>query len=327
MPETPKKQFMQFWKAVHMMVGVAIFLFTFSVFTASTNAGFEEGRQAYNKGDYVIAAEEFRDLADPGNGGEPDESKSFIGETWDDFTGFFSQAWNGIRGNSKAKKGYAPAQLYLGMMYALGRGVPQDYSEALKWFSRAAEQGNPPAQYALGSMYYEGRGVPQDYSKALKWFSLAAEQENPAAQNGLASMYIDGKGVPKDYAKALKWVRIAAKQGDADAQNNLAQMYARGREVPQDSQEAFKWFSLAAEQGNAAAQYSLGKMYSVGKGVVKSYLHAHMWYNLAGAQGYEAAKNRRNIIEKLMSREQIAEAQRLASEWTEKHSRRAAGGN
>ncbi len=327
MSQIQTKQFMQFWKAVHVIVSIAVFLFTFSVFTASTNAGFEEGRQAYDKGDYVIAADEFRELANPGIAKESDESKSIIEGLWDVFTWPFRWTWKGISGGTGSKKGYAPAQLYLGMMYALGQGVPQDYSEALKWFSLAAEQGNTQAQYALGSMYYEGRGVPQVYSVAFKWFSLAAEQGDASAQNSLANMYVDGKGVPKDYSKALKWVRMAAEQGDADAQNNLARMYALGRDVPQDYSKALVWFSRAAEQGNAVAQNGLGKLYSNGHGVAKNYVQAHMWYNLAAAQGHEAAKKSRRLAEKLMSRKQIAEAQRLAAEWTEKNFRRAAGGN
>ncbi len=325
MGQTPTKQFMQFWKAVNVRVGVAVLLFAFSVFPSPTNAGFEEGMDAYNKGDFVIAAKEFRELVNPGIVEESDESKSIIEGIWDGFTWPFRWAWEGISGGAGSKKGYAPAQLYLGMMYALGQGVPQDYSEALKWFSLAAEQGEAQAQYVLGSMYFEGRGVPQVYSEAFKWFSLAAEQGYAAAQNSLANMYVDGKGVPKDYSKALKWVRMAAEQGDADAQNNLARMYALGRDVPKDYSKALKWVRMAAEQGNAVAQNGLGKFYSNGHGVAKDYVQAHMWYNLAAAQGHEAAKKSRSRAEKRMSRKQIAESQRLAAEWTKKDSKKISG--
>ncbi|MFQ5917521.1 MAG: SEL1-like repeat protein, partial [Candidatus Binatia bacterium] len=73
------------------------------------------------------------------------------------------------------------------------------------------------------------------------------------------------------------------------------------------------------------AQNGLGKMYSNGQGAAKDYVQAHMWYNLAAAQGHEASKSSRGFVEKLMSRKQIAEAQRLAAEWTEKHSRKVTG--
>jgi hypothetical protein len=44
-----------------------------------------------------------------------------------------------------AQRGYVPAQEVVGMMYAIGKGVQQDYHEAGKWFLTAAEAGNTRA--------------------------------------------------------------------------------------------------------------------------------------------------------------------------------------
>jgi hypothetical protein len=44
-----------------------------------------------------------------------------------------------------ARAGYVPAQEVAGMMYAVGKGVQQNYHEAAKWFLTAAEAGNPRA--------------------------------------------------------------------------------------------------------------------------------------------------------------------------------------
>ena len=44
-----------------------------------------------------------------------------------------------------AERGYVPAQEVVGMMYAIGKGVQQDYREAGKWFLTAAEAGNTRA--------------------------------------------------------------------------------------------------------------------------------------------------------------------------------------
>jgi len=73
-----------------------------------------------------------------------------------------------------AEQGHAQAQHNLGLMYHLGRGVPQDDTETVKWVSKAAEQGHADSQYNLGLMYGYGQGVPQDYVQAYKWFSLVA---------------------------------------------------------------------------------------------------------------------------------------------------------
>ena len=61
-------------------------------------------------------------------------------------------------------------------MYGEGLGVPQDYTESVRWYGRAAEQGHAEAQFSLGVKYYGGVGVPQDYSGALEWYRRAAEQ-------------------------------------------------------------------------------------------------------------------------------------------------------
>jgi len=57
-----------------------------------------------------------------------------------------------------AERGFAEAQNNLGLMYVLGRGVPQDDSAAVRWFRKAAEQGYAPAQSNLSEMRRQGRG-------------------------------------------------------------------------------------------------------------------------------------------------------------------------
>jgi len=42
-------------------------------------------------------------------------------------------------------------------------------AEAVKWLCMSAEQGHPDAQLHLGLMYQRGRGVSQDYVEAVKW--------------------------------------------------------------------------------------------------------------------------------------------------------------
>ena len=46
-----------------------------------------------------------------------------------------------------AEKDYVPAQASLGIMYALGKGVPRDDTEAYKWIYPAAQKGWTSAQY------------------------------------------------------------------------------------------------------------------------------------------------------------------------------------
>ena len=56
------------------------------------------------------------------------------------------------------------------------------YATALREWEPLAEQGDADAQNNLGVMYRKGRGVPQNYKTAIKWFRLAAKQGHPRAQ-------------------------------------------------------------------------------------------------------------------------------------------------
>jgi hypothetical protein len=122
----------------------------------------------------------------------------------------------------------------------------------------------PGAQSNLGVLYEKGRGVRQDYGEALRWWQLAAAQDHPDAQHNLAYMYANGLGVPKDDVEAIRYWRLAAGQGLAVAQRYLGTMSARGQGVPQSYAEAAKWYLLAAEQGDPDSQLALGKLYHSG---------------------------------------------------------------
>ena len=59
-------------------------------------------------------------------------------------------------------------------------------------------------------------------------------------------------------------------------------------------------------------------MYVIGSGVPEDYVVAYMWLNLAAAQGHENAKKGKGIISEEMTKEQIADAQKLSREWMAK---------
>ena len=66
------------------------------------------------------------------------------------------------------------------------------------------------AQFMLGEAYYSGAGVPQDYSEATKWYRLAARSYNAAAQCNLGEAYLNGLGVAKDCVQAYAWYDLSA---------------------------------------------------------------------------------------------------------------------
>lgn len=118
---------------------------------------------------------------------------------------------------------------------------------------------------------------------------------------------------------AAEWYRKAAEQGDAEAQFNLGNAYDTGEGVPKDLGKAIEWYRKAAEQGNAKAQNNMGAAYHDGEGVPKDLVRAHMWFNLAAASGEDGASDNRRKAESQMTKEQVAEAEKLAREWHEAH--------
>ena len=104
----------------------------------------EVATKAYQFGDYDLALEFFRPLAD---------------------------------------EGVAEAQFYYGFMHAQGLGVLQNYDVAAEWYHQAARQGHPQSQNYLGLLYYEGHGLDRSFREAFLYFELAAAAGNEDAAN------------------------------------------------------------------------------------------------------------------------------------------------
>ena len=128
-------------------------------------ADYEDGASAYMRGDYGTALKKLKPLAAQGD---------------------------------------CEAQLWLGVMYKEGLGIPQNYETALRWLTLAAEQEDAYAQYNLGEMHAMGLGVPQNHEIAAHWFGLAAEQGMARARFHLDLLNVYGHGVRQNYNTAIK---------------------------------------------------------------------------------------------------------------------------
>ena len=213
-----------------------------------------------------------------------------------------------------AETGDKASQYNLGILYANGKGVLQDYKEAVKWYRMSAEQGHDDAQKNLVMMYNFGEGVPQDFKEAVKWWRMSAKQGHAQTQCTLGVIFAKGEGVPQDFKEAVKWYRMSANQGYAVAQKNLGVMYYEGKGVLQDYKEAVEWLRMSAEQGYTPAQLGLGMMLTIGKGVPQDYEEAFAWLSVAKTNGLEVAERGLGNITKKMTKEQITDATSLATE-------------
>jgi len=118
-----------------------------------------------------------------------------------------------------AELGDANSQWVVGYYYANGLGVFRpDAVESVKWYRLAAVQGDCMAQFHLGQAYDEGVGVPQNFAEAVRWYSKAA-MGNFAwaaswAQFKLGLCYALGQGVKEDPVEAYVWLCLSATYGD-----------------------------------------------------------------------------------------------------------------
>lgn len=101
---------------------------------------------------------------------------------------------------------------------ALKRG---DYRVAAGLFTPRAEKGDVRAQYNLGLLYASGMGVMQDYQAALKWHRQAAGQGHAGAQNELAQMYAKGQGVQQDQVRAYVWYSVAGESSTGGSKTEI----------------------------------------------------------------------------------------------------------
>lgn len=190
-----------------------------------------------------------------------------------------------------ANENYQLARKY----YHGGRGKPQDGSEAVKYYRKAAEQGSTVAQYELAVCLFNGNnGVLKDYEEAKKWFEAASIDGHSQAQSCLSDMYYYGICTPKNLYKARYWIVASLQSGNlyakekldsfdnetlhimsADDMNSIGDLYYKGDElIPIDYLSAVIWYSRAVEKGHAKAMFNLAICHYKGKGVKQNFEEA-----------------------------------------------------
>jgi uncharacterized protein len=204
---------------------------------AATNA---DAQIAYNKGDFATALRIYRELAERGDA----VSQYALGRMY-------------VRGEGvpkdpdQARYWFSIARDQTAALKAYNRG---DHATAMRIYRPLAEKNQSLAEYIIGLMYANGQGVAENYGEALKWLKKAGEHGEAKAQFSVGVIYFKGLGVPQNHAEASKWYRRSADQGNATAQYNLGAMYAKGETMAQDSVTAYMFYTLAAKLGIKAAE-------------------------------------------------------------------------
>jgi hypothetical protein len=156
---------------------------------------------------------------------------------------------------NRANAGDSIAQYEMGLRYANGKGVPQNYQDAMTWFAKAAENGNNKAQWKLGLGYMKGIGVPHDERKAVVWFKRAANQGDARAQSALSDAYSSGRGIPRDYVRAYTWFAISAglRNNDNDRLRLIASRMTAG-EIEDAHRRISIWWEHHSSKAHTSAR-------------------------------------------------------------------------
>ncbi|KAJ3159473.1 hypothetical protein HDU86_001791 [Geranomyces michiganensis] len=144
----------------------------------------------------------------------------------------------------------------------------QDENYAYGLLVEAAELDYAPSQYKLACCYeFERLGCERDLSEALHWYSLAAENDNADAQFALAGWYLQGLEpfLPADPQKAYAWTYRAAMKDHSKAQYAIGYFCELGIGCQQNLEKADRWYKLAAALGEERAIARVGPVAPAGK--------------------------------------------------------------
>ena len=78
-------------------------------------------------------------------------------------------------------------------------------------------------------------------------------------------------------------------------------------------------FAEMAATNKPEILFELGLIYATGRDGHEDMISAHKWFNIAASQGCIRSKARREEIAAVMTRDEIAKAQRAAREWMTRH--------
>ena len=117
----------------------------------------------------------------------------------------------------------------------------------------------------------------------------------------------------RDFVTALNICGPIAEAGHDESQVIMGVMHQNGQGVKRDYKEAALWYARAAKQGNAQAQFNLGTLYRYGAGVEKDKVEAYAWYDVADTNGHPDAASARDLIAKLLSRQEIEKGEQRAA--------------
>ena len=196
----------------------------------------------------------------------------------------------------------ANAMSMIGDLYYVGEGeIPQDDTEAIEWYSKAAMRDYNMGKIKYALMFYRGRGVEQDLETAFEMFEriswsrekfLGPFRFNSVARYYAAKMKENGEGCEKDLDEALERYKLSI--GERTVRDyetprkftpiiyKVAESYFLGRGVKQNFSKALKYYEKAFEAWEwtthkLEAAKKIMWMYELGEGIPRDKVKAEEW--------------------------------------------------
>jgi hypothetical protein len=209
--------------------------------------------------------------------------------------------------------GQKDAQLLLGSLHFIGKGISQNFEHAYMLFEMAASQGNTQAKLMIAAMNLEGLGIEKNPETAAKIWAELSDEGNQIARLHLAVLFEMGLGVEHDPSKSLdlltgvtsrehKLEELVASEFDQFSTKEMVESY----NTAMNAISAFKSFNEVSKairtlrslawRSYVPAIMMLGHLYQSGIGVEKSCTTALGYYSEASHLGYSPARQLVRLI-------------------------------
>jgi TPR repeat protein len=186
-----------------------------------------------------------------------------------------------------ADGGDTVAQAIWGSMLAFGsEGVARNPAGSIRYLRAAAESGDAMAMSNLAFAHLRGHGLPENESEAVGWFRRAAAAGSVEGKLGWGDALVFGKaGTPRNMDEGLRLLREAAAAGNSDARLLVGGLAANGRVPGMAAGEGAQMVLAAARSGHAQAQRLFGTLALEGSGTPRSPSEAVRWFEPLARDG------------------------------------------
>lgn len=116
----------------------------------------------------------------------------------------------------------------LGVLYAKGYGVEQNFFKAFEFYKKACDLNLPNSCYNLAILYKDGQGTKQNFTNAINLYEKACNANHAKSCNNLGFLYDNGQGIKQNKSMAKKYFGKACDLGEQMGCDNYKMLNEKG---------------------------------------------------------------------------------------------------